>query len=65
MSAYRWRRCGRGVVRVAGEGGFPSRGVWRRPALRWVDVLVTAALLSLLYGLLRPACRVPKVLHMR
>lgn len=40
---------------MAGEGGFPSRGVWRRPALRWVDVLVAAALISLLYGLLRLA----------
>ncbi|MFE4394524.1 MULTISPECIES: ABC transporter permease [Streptomycetaceae] len=43
------------VVRMSGEGGFPSRGVWRRPALRWVDVLVTAALVGLLYGLLRLA----------
>ncbi|OKI05958.1 sulfonate ABC transporter permease [Streptomyces sp. CB02056] len=40
---------------MSGEGGFPSRGVWRRPALRWVDVLVTAALVGLLYGLLRLA----------
>ncbi|MFE7638230.1 ABC transporter permease [Kitasatospora sp. NPDC057518] len=29
--------------------------MWRRPALRWVDVLVTAALVGLLYGLLRLA----------
>ncbi|GAA1979913.1 ABC transporter permease [Kitasatospora viridis] len=40
---------------MAGGGGFPSRGVWRRPALRWVDVLVAAALIALLYGLLRLA----------
>ncbi|WP_280693289.1 ABC transporter permease subunit [Kitasatospora sp. GAS204B] len=37
---------------MAGNGGFPSRGVWRRPALRWADVLVAAAILALLYGLL-------------
>ncbi|WEB45328.1 ABC transporter permease subunit [Streptomyces yunnanensis] len=43
------------VVPVAGEGGFPSRAVWRRPGLRWVDVLVAAALVALLYGLLRLA----------
>ncbi|MBV6697787.1 ABC transporter permease subunit [Kitasatospora aureofaciens] len=43
------------MVRVVGDGGFPSRGVWRRPALRWVDLLVAAALLALLYGLLRLA----------
>jgi NitT/TauT family transport system permease protein len=40
---------------VAGLGGFPSRGVWRRPALRWVDLVVVAALVALLYGLLRLA----------
>ncbi|MFF2079080.1 ABC transporter permease [Kitasatospora sp. NPDC058162] len=38
-----------------GSGGFPSRGVWRRPELRWVDVLVAAALVAGLYGLLRLA----------
>ncbi|MCC9307757.1 hypothetical protein LN042_11725 [Kitasatospora sp. RB6PN24] len=42
---------------VAGPGGFPSRGVVRRPALRWVDVLVVVALVALLYGLLRLARR--------
>ncbi|MEV7598121.1 ABC transporter permease subunit [Kitasatospora sp. NPDC089797] len=36
-------------------GGFPSRGVWRRPELRWVDLLVAAALVAGLYGLLRLA----------
>ncbi|MFJ9844368.1 ABC transporter permease [Kitasatospora sp. NPDC101155] len=47
---------GRAVVRVAGgDGGFPSRGVWRRPEQRWVDLLVGAALVALLYGLLRLA----------
>ncbi|GAA1914949.1 ABC transporter permease [Streptantibioticus ferralitis] len=40
---------------MAGAGGFPSRGVWRRPGLRWVDVLVGAALVALLYGLLKLA----------
>ena len=40
---------------MAGSGGFPSRGVWRRPALRWVDLVVAAALVALLYGLLRLA----------
>ncbi|WP_411139967.1 ABC transporter permease [Streptomyces sp. x-80] len=46
---------------MAGEGGFPSRAVLRRPALRWVDVLVAAALLGLLYGVLRlaPALNAP------
>lgn len=44
------------MVRVAGgSGGFPSRSVWRRPELRWVDVLVAAALVAGLYGLLRLA----------
>jgi NitT/TauT family transport system permease protein len=36
-------------------GTFPSRGVWRRPNLRVVDLIVFAALLGLLYGLLRLA----------
>src|SRR5271169_2845559 len=36
-------------------GVFPSRGVWRRPGLRPVDLLVFAALLALLFGLLRLA----------
>ncbi|MFE3504677.1 ABC transporter permease [Kitasatospora sp. NPDC059160] len=40
---------------TGGDGGFPSRGVWRRPGLRWVDVLVAAALVAGLYGLLRLA----------
>ena len=42
-------------------GGFPARGLWRRPALRWADVLVVAALLALLFGLLRlaPALNAP------
>jgi NitT/TauT family transport system permease protein len=42
-------------------GTFPSRGVWRRPNLRPVDVIVFAALLALLYGLLRlaPALNAP------
>ncbi|MCQ4084893.1 ABC transporter permease subunit [Streptomyces sp. RB6PN25] len=46
---------------MAGPGGFPTRGVWRRPALRWVDVLVGAALVALLYGLVRlaPALNAP------
>src|ERR1700726_569031 len=40
---------------------FPSRGVWRRPGLRPVDLLVFAALLALLFGLLRlaPALNAP------
>jgi NitT/TauT family transport system permease protein len=36
-------------------GGFPSGGVWRRPALRWPDLVVGAAVIALLYGLLRLA----------
>jgi len=36
-------------------GTFPSRGVWRRPNLRLVDLIVFAALLGLLFGLLRLA----------
>jgi NitT/TauT family transport system permease protein len=36
-------------------GMFPTRGVWRRPSLRPVDVVVFAALLALLFGLLRLA----------
>jgi len=46
---------------VAVPGGFPARGLWRRPALRWPDVLVVAALIALLFGLLRlgPALNAP------
>ncbi len=46
---------------MADVGGFPSRGVWRRPALRWPDVVVGAALVALVYGLLRlaPAVNAP------
>src|ERR1700728_5342876 len=46
---------------MAVPGGFPARGLWRRPALRWADVLVVAALLALLLGLLRlaPALTAP------
>ena len=42
-------------------GGFPARGLWRRPALRWPDLVVVAALLALLFGLLRlaPALNAP------
>ncbi len=42
-------------------GVFPTRGVWRRPGLRPVDVVVFAALLALLFGLLRlaPALNAP------
>ncbi|HXC82990.1 MAG TPA: sulfonate ABC transporter permease, partial [Trebonia sp.] len=42
-------------------GTFPSRGVWRRPGLRPVDLIVFAALLALLFGLLRlaPALNAP------
>jgi NitT/TauT family transport system permease protein len=36
-------------------GTFPTRGVWRRPGLRLVDLIVFAALLALLFGLLRLA----------
>jgi len=42
-------------------GAFPSREVWRRPNLRLVDLIVFAALLALLFGLLRlaPALNAP------
>jgi len=42
-------------------GVFPSQGVWRRPNFRPVDLLVFAALLVLLFGLLRlaPALNAP------
>jgi NitT/TauT family transport system permease protein len=42
-------------------GTFPTRGVWRRPGLRLVDLVVFAALLALLFGLLRlaPALNAP------
>jgi len=42
-------------------GTFPSRGVWRRPNLRVIDVVVFAALLGLLFGVLRlaPALNAP------
>src|SRR5260370_31177543 len=40
---------------------FPPRGGWRRPGLRPVALLVFAALLALLFGLLRlaPALNAP------
>ncbi len=46
---------------MASWGQFPSPGVWRRPALRPVDIVVFAALLALLFGLLRlaPALNAP------
>jgi NitT/TauT family transport system permease protein len=46
---------------VFSQGSFPSRGVWRRPALRPVDLAVGAALLALLYGLvlLAPSLNAP------
>src|SRR5579859_2100397 len=50
--------CGRCCGRegwVAVPGGFPARGLWRRPGLRWADIVVGAALIALLYGLLRLA----------
>ena len=40
---------------MADSGGFPSRGLWRGPGLRWADVAVAVALVALLYGLLRLA----------
>ncbi len=42
-------------------GGFPARGLWRRPALRWPDLVVMVALVALLYALLRlaPALNAP------
>ena len=42
-------------------GGFPARGLWRRPGLRWADIVVGAALLALLFGLLKlaPALNAP------
>jgi len=46
---------------VAVPGGFPARGLWRRPGLRWADIVVGAALLALLFGLLKlaPALNAP------
>jgi NitT/TauT family transport system permease protein len=46
---------------VPAFGTFPSRGVWQRPGLRPVDLVVFAALLALLFGLLRlaPALNAP------
>jgi NitT/TauT family transport system permease protein len=45
---------------MAVPGGFPARGLWQR-GLRWPDVIVAAALLALLFGLLRlaPALNAP------
>jgi NitT/TauT family transport system permease protein len=46
---------------MAVQGGFPARGLWRRPGLRWVDIAVGAALIALIYGLIRlaPALNAP------
>ena len=46
---------------MAVPGGFPARGLWRRPALRWPDVVVMLALVALIYGLLKlaPALNAP------
>src|SRR5579863_8541707 len=48
-------------AKVTVPGGFPARGLWRRPALRWPDLVVLVALVALLYGLLRlaPALNAP------
>jgi NitT/TauT family transport system permease protein len=48
-------------AQVTVPGGFPARGLWRRPALRWPDLVVLVALVALLYGLLRlaPALNAP------
>ncbi|MEY9843362.1 NitT/TauT family transport system permease protein [Streptacidiphilus sp. BW17] len=46
---------------MAGQGGFPSNGgepgsgSWWRVGNRWVDLVVAAAIVALLYGLLRLA----------
>ncbi|MBF9066745.1 ABC transporter permease [Streptacidiphilus fuscans] len=40
---------------MAQNNGYPARGLWRRSGWSWVDLLVGAALLALLYGLLRLA----------
>lgn len=53
MSRSGWGGSGRG-----GSRGVPARGLWRRPGLRWADVVVVLALLALLallFGLLRLA----------
>ncbi|HEY6791902.1 MAG TPA: ABC transporter permease subunit, partial [Trebonia sp.] len=42
--------------------GFPARGLWRGPGgPRWVDIVVGAALIALIYGLVRlaPALNAP------
>jgi NitT/TauT family transport system permease protein len=46
---------------VTVPGGFPARGLWKRPGPRWADVVVVAALIALLFGLLRlaPALNAP------
>jgi NitT/TauT family transport system permease protein len=46
---------------VSSFGQFPTRGVWRRPRLRLVDVVVFAGVLTLLFALLRlaPALNAP------
>ena len=46
---------------MAVPGGFPARGLWRRPGLRWADIIVGLALLGLLFGLLKlaPALNAP------
>jgi NitT/TauT family transport system permease protein len=46
---------------VTVPGGFPARGLWRGPALRWPDLIVLVALVALLFGLLRlaPALNAP------
>ena len=38
---------------MAVRQSFPTRGVLRRPALRWVDVVVASAILALLYAVVR------------
>jgi len=40
---------------MASWGQFPSSGVWRRPAFRWVDAVVLVGVAVLLFGLLRLA----------
>jgi NitT/TauT family transport system permease protein len=38
---------------MAMRESFPTRGVWRRPPLRFVDLLIAGAIFVVLYGLLR------------
>jgi NitT/TauT family transport system permease protein len=59
--AWSWAAMGKDATVTTPTSGFPTRGLWRRRGLSWVDIVVGAALVALIYGLVRlaPALNAP------